>query len=440
MALLEQKGDGLRLYGLREKQMLSYNVKFCPCDIGGRTKSAPGSKGVRAHEGGCDDMKRKNLRSLLRLSLLTTIFALALVCLGNAMGEEPVSGAPDKPEVAPAAPEEPTPAPAPEKKAEEGVVVAPPAKEEVKPAPAAESEEGVILGVPVQGPPVATIIEGLPPLKGPKKSVAVMDFENNSGFAGEWSLGEGMADMLTTALVQTNRFIVVERPKIKKILAEQDLAASGRAAKAEAAKIGKLMPAQIGVAGAVTEFSFEKQKTGIGFEYKHVAIGFTTGAAHVAINLRMFDTTTGQILFSDRVERNASYTGIEAEYTNKSLAIGGEHFQKTPLGKATQEAINDAVIKIAMGMERVPWKGSIVLVQGDKITINCGQRDGIVPGQRFIVYSKGEELTDPETGEILGAEEARAGEISVVEVKDRYSIAQTVEGKGFKRGDVLRLY
>jgi len=383
-------------------------------------------------------MRRNDGIRLVGLLLLTTVFAVAMVWEGSAAGEEPVSGAPDKPEVTPAAPEESEPAP--EEKGEEGVIVAPPTKEAVKPAPVVESEEGVIVGVPVQGPPVARIIEGLPPLKGPKKTVAVMDFENNSGFAGEWSIGEGMADMLTTALVQTNRFIVVERPKIKQILREQNLAASGRAAKAEAAQIGKLIPAQIGVAGAVTEFSFEKQRTGIGFEYKHVGIGLITGAAHIGINLRMFDTTSGQILYSERVERNASYTGIEADYTNKGLAIGGEHFQKTPLGKATQEAINDAVIKIAMNMERVPWKGGIVLVQGGKITINCGKREGIVPGQTFVVYSKGEELTDPETGETLGAEEARAGVISVVEVKDRYSVAQIVEGRDFKRGDVLRLF
>ena len=147
-----------------------------------------------------------------------------------------------------------------------------------------------------------------------------------------------------------------------------------------------------------------------------------------------------QILFSERVEKKATYTGIEADYTNKSLAIGGEHFQKTPLGKATQEAISDAVFRIAMNMEKVPWKGSVVLVQGEKVYVNCGKREGIAPAQRFVVYSKGAELTDPETGEVLGVEETKAGTISVVEIKDRYSIARIEEGQDFKRGDILRLH
>jgi len=380
-------------------------------------------------------MSGREKMKLTALLVFVAAFALGLLELSGVTGEQTIPGSPLEPEAAAAAPE----ATSGEESAEE-VLTAVPMETEAGAAPAEATSEAVIVGVPVEGPPTATIMTGLPPLKGPKKSVAVMDFENKSSFAGQWNLGYGMADMLTTALVQTNRFIVVERPKIRKILQEQDLVASGRTAKAEGARIGKLIPAQIGVTGAVTEFSFEKQRTGIGIEYKHVAVGFVTGAAHVAINLRMFDTTTGQILFSDRVERNASYTGIEADYTNKSLAIGGEHFQKTPLGKATQEAINQAVYRIALNMEKVPWKGSIILTQADRVYINCGKREGIQPGQKFVVYSKGEELTDPDTGEILGVEETLAGRISVVEVKEKYSIAQIEEGADFKRGDVLRLH
>jgi len=382
-------------------------------------------------------MKAENGMKLLGLFILAAALFVSSIWLAAPSGEEVIPGVPMKPEAAPTAPEEAKPIAPPVE--EIGVITAAPLKEPAKTAPVEKGAEGVIVGVPVEAQPTATIIRGLPPLKGPRKSIAVMDFENKSSFQGQWTLGDGMADMLTTALVQTNRFIVVERPKIRKILEEQDLAASGRTAKVDAAKVGKLIPAQIGVTGAVTEFSFQKQKTGIGFEYKNVGIGFQTGAAHVAINLRMFDTTTGQVLFSERVEKNATFTGIEADYTNKSLAIGGEHFRKTPLGKATQEAINDAVFRIALNMQKVPWKGSIIFVQGNRVFINCGKREGIVPGQKFVVYSKGEELTDPDTGEILGVEETRAGTISVVEVKDKYSIVKIEEGENFKRGDIIRL-
>jgi len=358
-------------------------------------------------------MTTQDAVKMIGILFLATAFATTSVGLSSSSGEE----------------------------AAEGVIVGVPEKEQPrpKPVPAEETAEAVIVGVPVGEQVEGGAIRALPPLKGPKKSIAVLDFDNRANFAGQWKLGEGMADMLTTALVKTNRFMVVERPRIKQILKEQDLAASGRTVKAEGARIGKLIPAQIGVMGAITEFSFKQQETGLDFGFKHVAAGFVTGAAHIGLNLRMIDTTTGQILASDRVEKKATYTGIKGAYTNKDFAIGGGHFQETPLGKATQQALHEAVYKVAMNMQKVPWQGRIVLVQGERIVINCGKREGIVPGQQFIVFSKGEELTDPETGEILGSEEARAGRISAVQILDKYCYARAEEGQGFKRGDILRL-
>ena len=41
--------------------------------------------------------------------------------------------------------------------------------------------------------------------------VAVTSFENRSGFAGQWQLGSGMADLLVSELVHSRNFTVVER-------------------------------------------------------------------------------------------------------------------------------------------------------------------------------------------------------------------------------------
>jgi len=47
---------------------------------------------------------------------------------------------------------------------------------------------------------------------------------------------------------------VLERQTSEDVLAEQDLVASGRAAKSKTAQTGKIIPAQILVTGAITEF------------------------------------------------------------------------------------------------------------------------------------------------------------------------------------------
>jgi curli biogenesis system outer membrane secretion channel CsgG len=77
---------------------------------------------------------------------------------------------------------------------------------------------------------------------GPKARIAVADFEDKMSSSGQYraEYGRGMADMLATALFNTNRYIVLERQKLTYVLAEQDLGASGRIKRETAAPIGEL--------------------------------------------------------------------------------------------------------------------------------------------------------------------------------------------------------
>jgi len=53
-----------------------------------------------------------------------------------------------------------------------------------------------------------------------KKRVAVGRFEDRTG-SGYHSLGDGVADMLITALVKSGKFMVVERQEIERVIQEQ---------------------------------------------------------------------------------------------------------------------------------------------------------------------------------------------------------------------------
>ncbi len=281
-------------------------------------------------------------------------------------------------------------------------------------------------------------LEVLPAQVGPKKLIAVIDFENKAGVASKFRIGSGMAEMLTTALIKSNRFIVVERQAIQDVLTEQDFGASGRTTQEAAARFGKLLNAQILVRGAVTEFSRASTGGGQAFRYKGFSLGMRGGTAHVAVNIRLYDSTTGQVLDSQRCEGSASSSGLSFAYSESDWALGTSTFQATPLGKATQAAINKAVYFVIMRMQDVPWEGRIVKAKGPVIYLNCGINSGIKVGDSFDVYKKGEELIDPETGISLGSEVSKIGRVQVVETQDKFSKATIVSGTGFKRGDIIR--
>ncbi|NQS88231.1 hypothetical protein HQ584_00325 [Patescibacteria group bacterium] len=273
-----------------------------------------------------------------------------------------------------------------------------------------------------------------------KKRIAVAGFENKvrPWWGWHWEIGEGMADMLVTALVKTGKFTVLERQALQDVLKEQKLGESGRVSTQTAAQAGKLLGAQILIRGAVTEFS-HKESGGAGrIKIKGFSIGISEQRAHVGIDLRMYDTSTAEIKFSDNVEGKAESRSLSVGTTYKGVAIGASSFKKTPLGKATREVIDRAVEIIVERMGKIPWQGSVITVKNGEVYINAGLNDNVEEGDAFVVYEKGEEFIDPETGISLGVEETQLGEIKVISVKEKYSIAEALEGSNFSRGNIIR--
>lgn len=272
---------------------------------------------------------------------------------------------------------------------------------------------------------------------GPKKRIAVVGFENKVPHA-EWDIGTGMTEMLTTALHETGRFIVVERQALSDIIKEQDLGTGGRIRPETAAKVGDILGAQILVRGAITEFEERESGGAVGGVFKGIGVGVGGVNAHVAVDIRMYDATTGQILESHRSEAKAKSRALALGASHKGVTFGGATFKKTALGQATREAIEDMVAFVVDKMKSRPWEGRIIKAEGEKAYLNAGEIHGIKVGHLFDCFQVGEELIDPETGLSLGAEEEMIGQLQVTAVEEKFSIAKPVNGGGFKRGNIVR--
>jgi curli biogenesis system outer membrane secretion channel CsgG len=286
---------------------------------------------------------------------------------------------------------------------------------------------------------LASFFPGDASAEGLKKVVAVSRFENNSSWGGQWALDTGMADQLTDALMQSGQFVVLERETLGDVMAEQDLAASGRAMQSKSAQTGKITSAQILIKGAVTEFEDGSSGSGTGIGIKGVKIGMRRGEAHVGLIIRLINSTTGEVLASERVEGTAKAGGFDLGLDIGSVDFGTSSFKKMPLGKATQIAIDNAVEIIAEKLRAVPYQGRIVKVAGDDVYVSAGEKAGAKVGDEFTVFSVGEELVDPETGEILGAEESAVGRVKIYQVMEKFSKAKAVGSLGaVNSGDIIR--
>src|SRR5688500_10047149 len=138
------------------------------------------------------------------------------------------------------------------------------------------------------------------PMDGPKKRIAVMPFEMKAG-RGSGSIGTGMSDMLTDALANSGRFIVLERETLKDVVAEQDLGRSGRVRKDSAPEIGAIEGAQLLIRGSVVQFEPECAGGTL------TVVGLKQ--ACVSIAMRIIDARTGQVLNSTTVDGSAVTAG-----------------------------------------------------------------------------------------------------------------------------------
>ena len=281
-----------------------------------------------------------------------------------------------------------------------------------------------------------------------QKSLAVMKFTTTAGGGGSywynasWDLGEGMAEMLATALVETGKFRVLERQQIHDVLGEQDLGASGRVDAATAAKIGKVLGARYLIYGTVNEFEYSKGGEGGAVRIWGIRLGASEARAHIGMDVRIVDAVTSEILFSTRSVANANRSGFRVGYSGADFGADLATFQKTPLGDATRKAIEDTVTKIVneFGTEAGPeptvtWSGTLFVADDGTLVIKAGNHEGLKAGDILTVYRP---KTAKVGNDVLTVGEDKIGKIRLTSVGDSASSAEVVEGGGFKTGDIVK--
>jgi curli biogenesis system outer membrane secretion channel CsgG len=280
-----------------------------------------------------------------------------------------------------------------------------------------------------------------PPYDGLKKRLAVLRFDNKVKTPipdASWKIGEGLTEMLTSELFKSGRFILVERAALTDIVKEQELGQTGLVRKETATKVGELLGAQLLIAGAVTEFEARSRGGGGGVGVRGFALNMQTNSAHVAVDVRLVDASTGQILSSLNAEAQAQETGLGFAANIRGVNFGSAGFEKTPLGQATREAIHKAVLFIIKEMEVVPWTGRVVQVKDGQVYVNAGTNVNLKPGVKLAAYLKGEDLVDPSTGLNLGSKDRLVGAVTVTQVQDKFSIGAFAGEGTLKRGDLLK--
>lgn len=264
-------------------------------------------------------------------------------------------------------------------------------------------------------------------------------------FGTQVDIGKGILALLTKRLAEEGKYRIVERKNIQKVLSEQDFGASNRVKQGTQAKIGRVQGADAILMGTITVFGNDTRKNNVNTSalgiptpriFGGVSVGNRTDKAIVEISYRLIDAESSEVIAVGEArgesKRKGNSVGLGGFYGGRggagSVDMSSSNFQETVIGEATVDCINklsaianESESKIARRSSDVEAK--IADISGNKIYLAAGANDGVQQCDRFEISRIIKEIKDPSTGEVLDLQTEKVGELMVMEVRDKISIA-----------------
>jgi len=191
---------------------------------------------------------------------------------------------------------------------------------------------------------------------GKRARLAVLRFTDATGGRASgyrWyskNAGDAMARKLTSSLLATKRFKMVNRQNMSDLMNEINLGASGVVTAGSAARFGKTLGARLIVTASITDFEDSGgSKGGAGRSSGGLLAGLAgaTKRTYMAINLEVVDVETSEIVASEQIDatiRDVNFGALLGRRSNTGGALAGvAGWDNEPKGKALQKVINSAV-------------------------------------------------------------------------------------------------
>ena len=172
-----------------------------------------------------------------------------------------------------------------------------------------------------------------------KPAIAVLKIPDKTGGRTDTNssiVSQGATDMLITALKRSRQFTILDRINNNYISQEQKLQENNLLASGDNPSLDQLTGADYFISGAVTEYQVDKKSGGTGLTIAGLGGSKQYAIASTAIDLRVIDSTTGEVVWSRSLRDQIKGEKIDLQ----AFSFMGENIVELETGKGTQEVIN----------------------------------------------------------------------------------------------------
>ncbi len=255
-----------------------------------------------------------------------------------------------------------------------------------------------------------------------RSSIAVMPFRfSHATFAideqgkasSAYQMSSRMRDRIQTSLTQTQQFVVLNRSYGTDYVSEKALLSSDNVSASEASRLGNLVGADFMIVGNIHGLSTKVER--------QTFYGMTKvkSVDRFDLSYQVVEVATQKILWADNLVEGVT----RSEEESPSVVLN-------KIAGLVVSGVMDVLYPIKV----------IDVVSKDEIYLNQGQ-SRVMEGDVYALFEKGRSVQDPDTGMPIAVDGKKAGELSIVTVLPKYSVAALSDGSigAVKKGSVVRL-
>jgi Curli production assembly/transport component CsgG len=261
-----------------------------------------------------------------------------------------------------------------------------------------------------------------------KPTIAVMPFQVspfmrtitiNNVLITRQVLEREFSNQLIEFLVKSRKFNVLNRTDIQRIIAENRLTDSVWAKPGQEQMVGKLLVSDYLVTGTINRLEFLRRRQNIAIT-NEVSTRVT---GTFKFQFKITAIKSGKVVCAEQIIEKLKSDEVRrlipaSERRDWTLSDFKDFLFKRSANKAGNQILSGIYpIKIAS-------------VKGSSVMLNRGRGAGIAAGQIYTVFNQGEVVKDPDTGEVLGANEEEAGTIKISAANPKFSSGKIIKGKG----------
>jgi len=225
-----------------------------------------------------------------------------------------------------------------------------------------------------------------------------------------------LSQEIAVAMVETNKFSVLDREYVVDFARERHLLLASDAPLSELAKLTETLGADYMMVGNISDARLERK------DIELAAAGQTVQKwrARFVFNYRLIAGTTKEIILAGVVDKYLENEEIRA----LSREWNSENWDFAEIRDGIAALVTEDVVKNILD-HLYPIK--VASVEADKVIIDQGGGK-VKEGMLLDVFSQGKELFDPDTKESLGKLETLVAIIKITKVSQKISYAEVVEG------------